>query len=133
MERNETLQVRLDKWLWAARLFKTRGLAGAAIRTGKVRANGERVKPARPVRVGDELHLRRGGMQMTIVVTQLSSRRGPAAQAAGLYQETPESRAAREEQLAQRRALAADAGPRRRPDKRARQHIIRFTRKHATD
>jgi len=92
--------VRLDKWLWAARFFKTRSLATAAISAGEARVARERVKPARDVKVGDELQIRRGDDVMDVVVRELSSTRGPASVAQRLYEETEESR--------QRRALAAE-------------------------
>ena len=92
--------VRLDKWLWAARFFKTRSLATAAISAGEVRVARERVKPARDVKVGDELQIRRGDDVMDVVVRELSGTRGPASVAQRLYEETDESR--------QRRALAAE-------------------------
>jgi len=92
--------VRLDKWLWAARFFRTRSLATAAISAGDARVARERVKPARDVKVGDELQIRRGDDVMDVVVRELSSTRGPASVAQRLYEETEESR--------QRRALAAE-------------------------
>src|SRR5574340_295217 len=88
-------KVRLDKWLWAARFFKTRSLASQAVDGGKVHCNGERVKPARAVRAGDELRIRQGPYEITVLVRALSERRGPASEAALLYEETPESVAAR--------------------------------------
>jgi ribosome-associated heat shock protein Hsp15 len=93
--------VRLDKWLWAARFFKTRSLATAAIGAGEVRVSRERVKPARDAKVGDELQIRRGNDVMDVVVRELSSARGPAPVAQRLYEETEESR--------QRRARAAES------------------------
>jgi len=92
--------VRLDKWLWAARFFRTRSVATAAIGAGEVRVARERVKPARDVKVGDELQIRRGGDVVDVVVRELSSARGPAPVAQRLYDETEESR--------QRRARAAE-------------------------
>ena len=83
--------VRLDKWLWAARFFKTRSLAAAAAQGGKVQIGGDRAKPARPVRVGDELQIRRGPYEWVVTVKSLSTRRGPAKEAALLYEETEES------------------------------------------
>ena len=92
--------VRLDKWLWAARFFKTRSLATAAISAGEARVARERVKPARDVKVGDELQIRRGDDVMDVVVREISSVRGPAPVAQRLYEESEESR--------QRRAFAAE-------------------------
>jgi ribosome-associated heat shock protein Hsp15 len=88
--------VRVDKWLWAARFFKSRSLAVAAIDGGKVTVNGERVKPARELKAGDSVRLRLGPYEHAVVVRAVSDRRGPATQAALLFEETAESRAARE-------------------------------------
>jgi|SRR5579884_942186 len=108
--------MRLDKWLWAARFFKTRSLATEAVAGGRVHVNGARVKPARDVRVGETIEVTLGaGLVRTVVVEALADRRGPAAAAATLYTETPESIAARERALAERRAarpLGADLGAR---------------------
>lgn len=93
--------MRLDKWLWAARFFKTRTLAVEAIAGGRVSVNGERAKPAKELRVGDALAVRRPPFEHAIVVMALADKRGPAAVAATLYEETPESRA-------RRAALAAE-------------------------
>lgn len=92
--------VRIDKWLWAARFFKTRSLATAAVTAGEVRVAGERVKPARVVKPGDELQIRRGDDVMDLRVRDLSGVRGPAPVAQRLYEETEESR--------RRRAVAAE-------------------------
>jgi ribosome-associated heat shock protein Hsp15 len=99
--------VRLDKWLWAARFYKTRSLATAAIGAGEVRVAGERAKPARDVKPGDELQIRRGDDVMDVVVRELSSARGPAPVAQRLYEETDESRR-RRARAAERRALARE-------------------------
>lgn len=123
--------VRLDKWLWAARLFKTRALATVAVNGGKVQVNGARVKPAREVRLGDSIVLRRGEVAMEVVVRGLSGRRGPASVALGLYQETEESRRLRLERAELRRnAALVSPAPEKRPDKKSRRQIIRFTGKH---
>src|SRR3954452_7753601 len=117
-------QVRLDKWLWAARFFKSRGLATEAVTGGRVHLNEARVKPSKDVRVGNTVEVTIGEVQRTVVVTGVSDKRGPAAFAATLYEETPESVAARE-QLARERRLArapgADAGAR--PTKQARRRL----------
>jgi ribosome-associated heat shock protein Hsp15 len=102
-----TGHVRLDKWLWAARFYKTRSLATAAIGAGNVRVAGERVKPARDAKAGDELQIRRGDDVMDVVVRELSSVRGPAPVAQRLYEETEESRQ-RRARAAERRALARE-------------------------
>jgi ribosome-associated heat shock protein Hsp15 len=101
--------VRIDKWLWAARLAKTRPLAAEAVRGGHVELNGRRVAASKGVRVGDRLDLTIGSIPRTVVVRGLAERRGPASVAAALYEETPESVAARERIVEQRRlARAAD-------------------------
>lgn len=99
--------VRLDKWLWAARFFKTRSLATVAISSGEVRVARERVKPARDVKIGDELQIRRGDDVMDVVVQGLSSARGPAPVAQRLYEESDESRQ-RRARAAERRVLARE-------------------------
>jgi ribosome-associated heat shock protein Hsp15 len=108
--------VRIDKWLWAARFFKTRSLAADAVGGGHVHVNGVRVKPAREVRVGETIEVTLGGgIRRTVVVQALSDKRGPAPVAATLYAETRESIEERERMLAERRAarpLGADLGAR---------------------
>jgi ribosome-associated heat shock protein Hsp15 len=96
--------VRLDKWLWAARFFKTRSLAGRAISGGKVQVNGRRAKRASHLHVGDRVRVRKGPHEYQLIVRRLSELRGPAAEAATLYEETAESVQAREQLKAQRRA-----------------------------
>ncbi len=123
------LRTRLDKWLWAARFFKTRGLATDAINGGKVRVNNQRVKPARAVHVGDRLEIQRGWQHLTVVIMALSTRRGPATEAVQLYQETAESIAKREQEAEQRRSAASTPHPAKRPDKHDRRRIVRFTRR----
>src|SRR5439155_8475539 len=117
-------RVRIDKWLWAARFFKTRGAATEAVLGGLVQVNGARVKPARDVVVGDRVEVTRSAERWTVVVTALAERRGPASVAATLYEETPESAAQRKERAAQRklaRPLGADLGAR--PTKRDRRRL----------
>jgi ribosome-associated heat shock protein Hsp15 len=117
-------RVRIDKWLWAARFFKTRGVATEAVTGGHVHVNGERVKPARDVKVGDRLEIRRGQQRFTVVVTRLADRRGSATAAAELYEETPESIAEREKRRDERRLskpLGADLSER--PTKRDRRRL----------
>jgi len=119
-------RVRLDKWLWAARFYKTRSLASEAIAGGKVQVNGDRAKRARPLQVGDEVRVRQGPYDHLVVVRALSARRGPAAAAAELYEERPESRAAREAMAVQLRTLhAAFVTEKGRPTKRDRREIER--------
>ena len=117
-------RVRIDRWLWAARFFKTRGLASEAIQGGRVRVNDTRAKPAKEVCAGDRVDVRIGEITWTVVVKAADTRRGPAAQAALLYEETPESRELRERHAAERR-LAAPPGQdsRGRPTKRDRRRI----------
>jgi ribosome-associated heat shock protein Hsp15 len=120
-------RIRVDKWLWAARFYKTRALASEAIAGGKVQVNGERVKRARPLQVGDEIRIRQGPYEHQIVVRALSGRRGPAAQAAQLYEEKPESRAAREQLAVQLKTLHSMFVPERgRPTKKDRREINRL-------
>jgi ribosome-associated heat shock protein Hsp15 len=118
---------RLDKWLACARLFKTRALAAAAIDGGKVQLNGARAKRGRPVHVGDRLRVRVGPFEHALVVRGLAARRGSAAVARGLYEETPESRVARE-RLAEQLRLAPSARyeGKGRPTKRERRKIERW-------
>ena len=116
--------VRIDKWLWAARFYKTRSLAAQAASGGKVHLNGSRVKPAREVKVGDELKINRQGFEYVIRILGLSDRRGPASVASLLYQETAES-VQRRAALAEQHKLAAASTPhpQRRPDKKARRQL----------
>jgi ribosome-associated heat shock protein Hsp15 len=120
-------RVRYDKWLWAARFFRTRSLAAQAIDAGQARLAGARVKPAHPVRIGDAVSLRRRGIVVEVVVTGLNDRRGSATEAAELYQETAASMAAREEEaLARRQALAMQPRFAGRPTKRERRKLEDF-------
>jgi ribosome-associated heat shock protein Hsp15 len=124
---HEDGRVRLDKWLWAARFFKTRALAAEAVEGGKVQVNGDRPKRARPLQVGDEVRVRLGPYEHTISVRALSARRGPASEAAGLYEETASSRAAREALAIQLKSLHAVFGPDKgRPSKKDRRDIQRL-------
>ncbi len=122
--------MRLDKWLWIARLMKTRSAAAEAVSGGKVHLNGRAVKPSREVGPGDELEITRGALRQTVVVRGLAPRRGPASEAALLYEETPESVAARERYAEQRR-LAAETQPDfgGRPTKRDRRRLDRTRRR----
>ncbi len=122
--------VRIDKWLWAARFFKTRSLAAEAVHGGKVEINGARAKPSRNVHLGDCLTVRRVPYEWTVLVKELSDRRGPAAEARLLYQETEES-------IRKRSAIAAQLKLERppefnlpgRPSKKSRRDILRFTKR----
>jgi ribosome-associated heat shock protein Hsp15 len=120
-------RVRLDKWLWAARFFKTRSLAAEAIAGGKVQVNGDRAKRARPVQVGDQIRVRLGPYEHYVVVRALSARRGPASAAAELYEERPDSIAARATLALQLKSLHAAFVPEKgRPTKRDRREIERM-------
>lgn len=124
-------KIRLDKWLWAARFFKTRSMAAIAVSGGKVHCNGQRVKPARIVQEGDLLRIQRGILEMTVMVKGVSGNRRPAKEAAELYLETEESLSARERQREERRLLRSihgNAQPAGRPTKRDRRLIHIFTR-----
>ena len=120
-------KVRLDKWLWAARFFKTRQLAGDAVSGGKVHLRGQRIKPSRQVKLSDCFEIQRGFERFEVVVTGLSDRRGSASVAQTLYRET-ESSIARRAQESEQRKLAAMQRPRSsgRPDKKQRRKIHRF-------
>ena len=123
--------VRLDKWLWAARFFKTRSIAREAVSGGKVHLNGNRAKPGRSLNIGDELRIQRGEEEYTITIIELSVRRGPAVVARTLYEESEENRT-RREQLTEERKLEhqKSAARVRRPDKRERRKIVRFKNKY---
>jgi ribosome-associated heat shock protein Hsp15 len=116
--------VRIDKWVWAARFFKTRSLATDAVLAGHVQVNGVRVKPSKDVRIGDDVEVRVGTVTWSVVVTGVSDKRGSATVARTLYAETPESTKAREEQALQRRLarpLGAELGGR--PTKQDRRRL----------
>ena len=120
-------RVRIDKWLWAARFFKTRMLASESVNGGKVQFNGQRIKSSRAVKLNDCYQIRRGSDLIEIIVTGLSERRGSATDAALLYDETEASQTRRESEKEQRK-LAALQKPRStsRPDKKQRRKIIQF-------
>lgn len=123
--------VRLDKWLWAARLFKTRALAKQAVESGKVQAEGQRLKPGRDMSIGMLLTVRQGWDERTLLVTGLSEQRRGAPEAALLYSETPESIAKRENVGEQRRLHALLEQPLARPDKKDRR--LRQELKHRSE
>ena len=119
--------VRIDKWLWAARFFKTRAMASKACDLGRIHSNGVQAKPARDVRVGDRLQIKNEGGEFLVEVLLLSEMRGGAAVAQTLYRETDESKAARAKVAAERKAMQEFAPlPEHRPSKRDRRHIFRF-------
>lgn len=123
----DAVRVRLDKWLWAARLFKTRSLASQAIDLGRVRVGGERIKPAREARIGDVLDLQVGAQRLQVVIRALSAQRGSATVARELYHETPDSIARRERRTEQRLAEPAQS-IKGRPTKRDRRELGKIFR-----
>ncbi|HTJ21398.1 MAG TPA: RNA-binding S4 domain-containing protein [Gemmatimonadaceae bacterium] len=128
MMHDEADRVRVDKWLWAARFFKTRSLATEAVAGGKVEVNGDRAKPAKAIKPGDEVRVRVGPYEHTLIVRELSDRRGPASVAQTLYEETVASREARE-RLAGQLKLAPAAfvyEEKGRPTKKDRRELSRF-------
>jgi len=119
--------VRIDKWLWAARFFKTRALASKACDLGRIHSNEVQAKPSREVRTGDMLRVRNEGGEFHVEVLQLSEMRGPAAVAQTLYRETEASREARQKVAEERKAMQQYSPiPERRPTKRDRRRIIQF-------
>ncbi len=123
--------VRMDKWLWAARFFKTRALASKACDLGRIRSNSIEAKAARDVRVGDMLHIKNEGGEFEIEVLALSEMRGPAAVAQALYRETDASKEQRQKAADERKAMQQYAPiPERRPSKRDRRRIIQFRQGH---
>lgn len=131
MQNHETQEkLRLDKWLWAARFYKTRSLATEAIDGGKIHLNHERVKPSRALKIGDIITLSKGPYKITVRVTGLSAMRGPATVAATLYQETEESIKARALLAEQLRAQGPYARMIQsgRPTKKDRRQIVKFTK-----
>jgi ribosome-associated heat shock protein Hsp15 len=119
--------VRIDKWLWAARFFKTRSLATRACELGRIQSNGQPAKPAREVKTGDMLRITNDGGDFQVEVLQLSDARGPAAVAQTLYRETEASREARLKAAAERKAaIQFEPMPTGRPSKRDRRRIIQF-------
>jgi ribosome-associated heat shock protein Hsp15 len=129
MSAGDEIKVRLDKWLWAARFYKTRSLAAEAIEKGKVEVNGERAKRAKLLQTGDSLLIRLGPYQHIVSVRALSERRGPASFAATLYEESPEGRKAREAMQIQVKVAQSVPGyDRGRPSKKDRREIERLRR-----
>lgn len=123
-------QVRIDKWLWAARFYKTRSLAAKAVSGGHIVVNGHKVKPARTVQPGDMLVIRQDFQAWEIQVVAVSEQRGPAVVAQTLYQETEVSLAQREQARAERKTLQLHLqAPERRPDKHERRKIRQFLKK----
>lgn len=128
----EEQKIRLDKWLWAARFYKTRSLATEAIKGGKVHLNGQRVKPSHTIEIGHNVRIKKESIEQTIIVLKLSDKRGPATVAQSLYEETPESIELREKRSQERKAMFAGLPQHatRRPNKKDRRKIIRFKQEH---
>lgn len=123
------MTTRVDKWLWAARFFKTRSAAQQAIAGGRIKLNGERIKPAREIKTGDVLLIHIGDYEWVITVARISERRGPASVARALYEEDPASHARRQERVANRKLMAEPAAERHgRPTKRERRQLERWRR-----
>jgi len=126
--------IRIDRWLWAARFFKTRGAATDAVAGGRVHLNGARVKPARDVRAGDTVEVTIGDLRREVVVVALAERRGPATVAQSLYEETPDSVARREQRSVERgfaRPLGAELGARPTKQDRRRLEALRRANRRA--
>ncbi|MCK6263322.1 ribosome-associated heat shock protein Hsp15 [Vibrio sp. ZSDE26] len=125
MSANSTA-IRLDKWIWAARFYKTRSIARNMIDGGKVHYNGQRSKPSKLVELGALITLRQGHEEKTVVIEKLSDQRRGAPEAQTLYSETPESIEKRQANAEQRKLHAHSPAPERRPDKKQRRNIIKF-------
>lgn len=124
---------RLDKWLWAARFFKTRTLASEAVNGGKVHLNGDRVKPGRTIKITDNLTITRGQLEYKIIVQGLNAKRRPAKEAQLLYQETADSLKIREQRIQEIKAINAQMPfVEKRPSKKGRRQIVRFKRKQSS-
>ncbi|NUU65653.1 ribosome-associated heat shock protein Hsp15 [Enterobacteriaceae bacterium BIT-l23] len=127
MKEKQTEEVRLDKWLWAARFYKTRALAREMIEGGKVHYNGQRSKPGKIVELNARLTLRQGNDEREVLIKGISSRRGPASVAVQLYEETAESQSKREKMaLARKMNALSMPHPDRRPDKKERRDLMKF-------
>lgn len=123
---SELQKLRIDKWLWAARFFKTRSLASDAVNGGKVHLNSDRVKAAKAVKVGDVLRIRRGEEIWTVTVLSLFEKRRQASLAQTMYEELEDSLKRREDNAADRKALSSSRVVSHRPSKKERRHIIKF-------
>ncbi|MCK4709106.1 MAG: RNA-binding protein [Gammaproteobacteria bacterium] len=129
----ELEKLRIDKWLWAARFFKTRSLASDAVNGGKVHLNNDRVKAAKAIKVGDLLRIRRGDDIWVVKVLSLFEKRRQASLAQTMYEELEESVQQRENSAADRKALSASRVVSHRPSKKERRHIIKFKNEHRGD
>lgn len=129
---DKDIRVRIDKWLWAARFFKTRSLAAKAVSGGKVHCNTSRVKPSREVKVGDEIRIQKGGFQFVVIVLSLNDRRGPACEAILMYSESEESKTERQQVASERRlkfSMYSQLHQPKKPNKKDRRLIRVFTGK----
>ena len=128
----EAAPIRLDKWLWAARFYKTRSLATDAIKGGKVHLNGQRVKPSHHVEIAHTVRIKKDSIEQTVIIKALSDKRGPATVAQTLYEETRESMELREKTAQERKAMFAGMPQHtvRRPSKKDRRRIIQFKQDH---
>ncbi|QEP41997.1 RNA-binding protein [Ectothiorhodospiraceae bacterium BW-2] len=123
----ESGAIRIDRWLWAARFYKQRKLATEAVSGGHIQINGQRVKPAKAIRIGDVIEIKKGTLLFRLTVIGLSERRGPASEAQQLYREDETVKRQRLEQLQLRKLQAESApSPAGRPDKKARRALLRF-------
>jgi len=131
-QKNDCEAVRLDKWLWAARFYKTRSLATEAVKGGKVHLNNQRAKPSRHVEIGYSIRIKKDSIEQTIIIKQLSEKRGSATIAQTLYEETPESIELREKRTQERKAIYAGMPQfaTKRPSKKDRRKIIQFKQEH---
>lgn len=123
---SEEKTIRLDKWLWAARFYKTRSIARSMVDGGKVHYNGQRSKPSKVVELGAIITLRQGHEEKTVIIEKISDQRKGAPEAQTLYAETNESIAKREDNALKRKLNAHNPSPERRPDKKQRRDIIKF-------
>lgn len=125
-DNNQQAKVRLDKWLWAARFFKTRAIAKQAIEGGKVHYDGQRTKCSRTVELGAKLVVRQGFDEKVVIIEAISDQRRGAPEAQKLYRETDDSVKKREESALQRKVMRGNVGPDHRPNKKERRKIMRF-------
>jgi len=132
VQQTDSENIRLDKWLWAARFYKTRSLATEAVKGGKVHLNNQRVKPSHTTEIGYTIRIKKESIEQTIIIKQLSSKRGPASIAQTLYEETEESIELREKRNQERKAIYAGMPQyaARRPSKKDRRKIIQFKQEH---
>lgn len=125
-EKKELLKLRIDKWLWVARFFKTRRLASDAITGGKVHVNGQRVKPSKEIQINDQLQINKAGYSWDVCILGLHTQRRPACEAVMLYEESEQSIERRKKQLALNKDIYASAPQSERPNKKQRRQIHRF-------